>query len=325
MKIRLGFVAMSVQLKNASPSQTMTVTNFEKIMDREAALRKITRIAASNVQNSLRVLRHAVAHEIRVYRFSSKLVPLLGHALTEDWDFWTKLGPEFEEVGRFVKEHQVRVSFHPEHFTLLNSMKEEVVASSIADLERHGKMLELMGLDERAKLVMHVGGSYKDKEKSLARFVENWGLVPESVKARVTLENDDKTYTARETLGLCERIGVPMVLDIHHHRCNREEDSDLRELAPRVFRTWEGTGLVPKVHVSSPKGTSTEAQMRSHADTIEVGDLVPFLDLVRELDVDLDVMVEAKRKDEAAFRLGDELGKVDGVKRIDGGSFLYKE
>ncbi|KEO81236.1 UV DNA damage repair endonuclease UvsE [Tumebacillus flagellatus] len=320
MKIRVGFVAMSVHLKNASPSSTMTVTNFNKIIDREAGLRKLTSIAAKNLQNTLRILRHAHAHDIHVYRFTSKLIPLIGHELTEGWNFWSKLGPEFEEVGKFVQDHNMRVSFHPDHFAILNSKSDEVVANSILDLERHVKMFELMGLDERAKLVMHVGGSFKDKQESLQRFEENWSRVPDKVKRRLTLENDDKTYTARETLQLCEKLNIPMVLDIHHHRCNPGEE-ELRDLVPRVFATWDATGLVPKIHVSSPK--SLEA-LTHHADYIDIDDLLPFLNLVREIDnQDFDIMVEAKQKDDSAFRLCADLAAVDGMKKVDGGTFEY--
>lgn len=321
MKIRLGFVAMSVHLKNASPSSTMTVTNFQKIIDREAGLRKLTSIAAKNLQNTLRILRHAHAHQIHVYRFTSKIIPLLGHELTEGWNFWSKLAPEFKEVGTFVRDHNMRVSFHPDHYTLLNSKSDEVIVNSIADLERHVRMFEEMGLDERAKLVMHVGGSFKDKVESMQRFQTNWERVPDKVKRRVTLENDDKTYTAHETLTLCEALGIPMVLDVHHHRCNPGQE-ELRDLAPRIFQLWDHTGLVPKIHISSPK---SESELRSHADLIQLPDLLPFLDLVRELGgSDLDIMLEAKQKDEAAFQLAKNLAKVDGVRQIDGGTFLYK-
>ena len=321
MKLRIGFVAMSIHLKNASPSKTMTVTHFQKIIDREAGLRKLTRIAAENLQNTVRVMRHAVAHDLRVYRLTSKIVPLLGHELTKGWDFWGKLGPEFEEVGKFAREHEMRLSFHPDHYTLLNSKSEEVIENSIADLERHVKMFELMGLDERAKLVMHVGGSFKDKAESLQRFQDTWARVPEAVQRRITLENDDKTYTALETLTLCETLGIPMVLDIHHHRCNPGAE-DLRDLVPRIFRLWEPTGLVPKIHVSTPK---SEDDIRSHADFIALEDLLPFLELAREVgDTDLDIMVEAKQKDESAMRLARDLAKVEGIQQVDGGTFLYK-
>jgi UV DNA damage endonuclease len=321
MKLRIGFVAMSIHLKNASPSKTMTVTHFQKIIDKEAGLRKLTRIAAENLQNTLRVMRHAVAHDIRVYRLTSKIIPLLGHELTDGWDFWGKLRPEFEAVGAFVRDQGMRVSFHPDHYTLLNSKSQDVIDNSIADLERHVQMFQLMGLDERAKLVMHVGGSFKDKADSLQRFKNSWERVPEHVRRRITLENDDKTYTVLETLSLCETLGIPMVLDIHHHRCNPGKE-DLRDLVPRIFRLWEPTGLVPKIHVSSPK---SEADIRSHADFIELGDLLPFLDLAREVgDTDLDIMVEAKQKDKSAIHLCHALARVDGVRKVDGGTFLYK-
>lgn len=321
MKLRIGFVAMSVHLKNASPSKTMTLTHFQKIIDREAGLRKLTRIAAENLQNTLRVMHHAVAHDIRIYRLSSKLIPLLGHELTAGWDFWGKLGPEFKAVGAYAREKEMRVSFHPDHYTLLNSKSKDVIDHSIADLERHVKMFELMDLDERAKLVMHVGGSFKDKAESLQRFQTTWERVPEHVRKRVTLENDDKTYTALETLSLCETLGIPMVLDIHHHRCNPGGEN-LRDLVPRIFRLWAPTGLVPKIHVSSPK---SEDDIRSHADFIDLDDLLPFLDLAREAgDTGLDIMVEAKQKDESAIRLSQALARVNGVKQVDGATFLYK-
>jgi UV DNA damage endonuclease len=196
-----------------------------------------------------------------------------------------------------------------------------VIESSLADLDRHVKMFELMELDEKAKMVMHVGAGNKNKEESMQRFETEWENVPHRVRNRLTLENDDKTFTAGETLGLCERLDIPMVLDIHHHRCLPGDD-DLRELTPRIFKLWEGTGLVPKIHVSSPKN---EKDIRHHADYIDPHDLVPFLEMVRELgDQDLDIMIEAKEKDDSVMRLADDLEKMDGFKRVDGATFLFR-
>lgn len=321
MKVRFGFVAMAMSLTNASPSQTMTVSRFESIVDGEAALRKLTRIATSNLTNTLRVLRHANASGVHIYRFSSKLIPLFGHPLTKDWDFLAQLKDEFEAVGDFVHKHKMRVSFHPEHYTVLNSPSETVLLASIDDLLRHVQMLEAMKLDEKAKLVIHVGGSYKNKAESLARLVSNWEQVPFSVRNRLTFENDDKTYTAADTLKLCQQLGVPMVLDVHHHRCQHEESDNLAELLPQIVQTWANTDLVPKVHMSSPKGAK---DFRSHADNIKLEDLLPFLNLMGELNQDVDIMLEAKHKDEAVFQLMKELQKVPGVQVIDGGSIYYK-
>lgn len=320
MIIRFGFVAMAVSLSNASPSQTMTVSNFQKLPDREAALRKITRIASSNLMNSLRILRHAVASGVHVYRFSSKLIPLFGHELTSEWDFLRYLAKDFAELGDFIKEKKVRVSFHPDHYTLLNSPKQEILSHSIEDLMRHVDLFEAMKLDTRSKLVMHVGGGYKDKQKSMERFAENWSQVPDSIRERITLENDDRTFSAMETLQLCKKVQVPMVLDVHHDKCNTE-GTDLRDLAEPIFKTWDDTGIPPKIHISSPK---SESDFRSHNDYINPDDLLPFLALIRELDQDLDIMIEAKQKDEALFRLVKDLAKRPEFEPINGGSLRYR-
>jgi UV DNA damage endonuclease len=212
----------------------------------------------------------------------------------------------------------MRVTFHPDHFTLLNSPREEVLQASILDLGHHCRIFEAMGLDERAKLIIHIGGGYKNKETSLARFTANWAKVPEFITRRLTLENDDKTYTAGKVLSLCEELNIPMVLDIHHHRCNPGED-DLGELLPRFCKTWEQTGLPPKIHISSPRSPDN---LRSHHDFVDPADLYPFLRLARKATRPpevLDVMVEAKQKDRAMLRLVEETGRLPGVKLVNQG------
>ncbi|HEX3031506.1 MAG TPA: UV DNA damage repair endonuclease UvsE [Bacillota bacterium] len=309
MKVRFGFVAMSMHLEKASPSQTTTVTNFLKIADREAGLRKITNLAHGNLVNTLRILRHALAAGVYVYRFTSKLIPLYGHELTREWDFFPYLAQDFREIGRFVREEGMRVSFHPDHFTLINSPDTGVVQRSIDDLKRHVSILEAMELDDQAKLVIHIGGGYKDKASALERFITNWSELPSEVQARITLENDDKIFTAAETLQVCKQLGMPMVLDIHHHWCNSGGQS-IKEMVKPIFTTWQATGLPPKIHVSSPK---SEQDKRSHADFICAEALFDFLNLAKDITEALDVMVEAKQKDEALFRLVKELGTFPGI------------
>lgn len=321
MKVRFGFVAMSMSLQNASPSGAMTYKAFQSILDRQAALEKATRIAERNLHNTLRILRHARASGIFVYRFSSKLIPLLGHPEIDDWDFIAKLKTSFQTVGEFVKREDMRVSFHPEHFTLLNSPKREVTQNSILDLSNHVRMLEAMGLGEDAKLVLHVGGGYRDKEASTERFLSNWETVPSQIQKHITLENDDKTFTAKETQAICNQIGVPNVFDVHHHACNHEEDSSLEDVVGPFLETWLGTVLAPKAHVSSSKSTS---DFRAHADFINPKDLLTFLDIVREQNVDIDVMLEAKQKDEAVFKLMKNLKEYDFIQVLDGATILYR-
>lgn len=321
MLVRFGYVAMSVIVENASPSRTMTATNFKKLADREAAVRKLEMLARENIHNCLRLLRHNRAHDIQVFRFSSKLIPLLGHEMLSEWDPFPVLADSFAELGDYVKQHGMRVGFHPDHFTVLSTPREDVLQSSIQTLDHHVRMLEAMGLDEQARLNIHIGGSYGDREAALARFRRQFTAMEERIKKRITLENDDKTFTALETLQACEDLGVPMVFDLHHHIVNNSGES-AQDLWPRIAATWRKSQLVPvelapKIHISSPK---SDKELRAHADYVEASQLMTFLREAAASTPQLDVMIEAKRKDEALFRLVEELSGCDGCKQLDGAS-----
>ncbi|MUG73796.1 MULTISPECIES: UV DNA damage repair endonuclease UvsE [Paenibacillus] len=312
MLVRLGYVAMSVAVKNASPSKTMTYANFSKLDDRAAALRKLERIAGENIQNTLRLLKHNRAHDIEMYRCSSKLIPLIGHEELGDWDPIGRLADNFAEVGRYAIRHGMRISFHPDHFTVLSTPRKDVLQKSYADLERHVQVLEAMGLDASAKCNIHIGGTYGSKETAGGRFIQNFAAMSERIRERITLENDDKTFNALETLEIAEAVGVPMVLDIHHDQVN-PCGQEAKSLWPRIRQTWSGCKaqrdpdsaaepeeLPPKVHISSPR---SETDPRGHADYIETPVLLAFLRAVAPVTPRLDVMLEAKMKDDALMQL----------------------
>ena len=197
----------------------------------------------------------------------------------------------------------MRISSHPDHFTVLNSLKDEVIQASLKDLEYHDKVFTAMGLDE-AKMVMHVGGLYGTKEKSIQRFKDNFRLLPESIRNRLLLENDDKSFGTTDVLGICQELGIPMVVDILHHQCVNQGEEIGEYLGP-IFDTWQG-GL-PKVHFSSPK---SEDKCRAHADNINAWEFYKFLLAAGELGRDFDVMIEAKNKDLAVFNLMRDLNKM---------------
>lgn len=328
MIVRFGYVAMSTVVKNASPSKTMTMKSFSKLQDREAALRKLERIANENLHNTLRLLKHNEAHDIKVYRFSSKLIPLATHNDMQDWAPFPALTEGFAELGNFVKRHGMRVSFHPDHFTVLSTPRDEVLHNSIRDLRQHVNMLKAMGLGGNMKNNIHIGGAYGDKPSAAARFVEHFHELDQDIKERLTLENDDKTFTAKETLQVCEATGLPMVLDIHHQWVNHDGESAW-DLWPDILKTW-GTPLAqagsepdhplpPKIHVSSPKSPS---DIRSHADGVEVAPLLSFLRKIAGGTPRLDVMIEAKKKDGALFKLMEDLAdyREEGVEIVNGAS-----
>ncbi|MGE5403689.1 MAG: UV DNA damage repair endonuclease UvsE [Candidatus Saccharibacteria bacterium] len=306
MRVRFGYVAMSVLLEKASPSRTVTVKTFEQLAAKspDIALLKVHNAARENLQNTLRLLKHSRGYGISIYRFSSRLIPLATHPLLAEWDYTQDLKDDLLSIGDYVKANRMRVSFHPDHFTLLNSPRPEVLDASLSDLNYHNRMLDTMGLNETSKLVIHVGGGYKDKIAARARFLANWPAVPEDIQKRIVLENDDRIFTAGEVIEIARQAGTPVVLDLHHYACNRGEDT-MSNIIPQFIKTWTPASLPPKIHISSPKSPE---DFRSHHDYVNPDDIYPFLMAFADFNSDLDVMVEAKQKDQAMLRLVRDLG-----------------
>ncbi|MBP2001714.1 UV DNA damage endonuclease [Paenibacillus shirakamiensis] len=325
MIVRFGYVAMSTRVKNASPSKTMTYKSFSQLADRPAALRRLEHVAAENLHNTLRLLKHNRAYDIKVYRFSSKMIPLATHGELMDWNPWPALQADFKAIGDYVKKEDMRVSFHPDHFTVLSTPRPEVLASSIRDLDYHIMMLDAMGLNARSKNNIHIGGAYGDKPSAAERFKENVLQLPNKIRQRLTFENDDKTFNALETLAVCEELQMPMVLDIHHQSVNHEGE-DPASLWPRIQSTWQtayaqadssaSDPLPPKIHASSPKSITDP---RSHADHVDVGPLLDFLRKIAPITDRIDVMIEAKLKDGALFNLMEDLAlySAEGVRILN--------
>lgn len=185
------------------------------------------------------------------------------------------------------------MSFHPNQFTLFTSPKPSITENAVIDMTYHYEMLEAMKLEKEGYMNIHVGGAYGDKASALQRFDENIKQLPAHIKARMTLENDDKTYTSLETLDVCEKHGIPFVFDYHHHIANKDDDAALDDILPRVFDTWANTGIPPKIHLSSPK---SEKAIRSHADGVEMSFVLPLFQALKPYGRDVDFMIEAKKR-----------------------------
>ncbi|KUP04884.1 UV damage repair endonuclease UvdE [Bacillus coahuilensis p1.1.43] len=319
MIVRLGYVAMSLELQNASPSQTMTYKQFSSIKDRAAALRKLERIATSNLHNCLRLLKHNALHSIEFFRFSSKLIPLANHPDTKGWRYMSALKEPLNEIKEYLQQHPtMRVDFHPDHFVLLNSTDKDIMKNSLLTLQMHRQLLEGMGIDPTHRCVLHVGGGYDDKEKALEQFIHNWGFVPTNLQEMIILENDDTVFTLSETLYLCEKLGVPCVFDYHHHLANKEED--WTEHWDRVVNSWSKSPLPVKIHISSPRSPS---EFRAHAEYVDVSMFFDFLDRIKDQTARVDCMIEAKGKDLALFQLIEDIKETRNVSWISQASFEY--
>ncbi|CAI8858549.1 UV DNA damage endonuclease [Bacillus sp. IT-79MI2] len=317
MIMRFGYVSHAVALWDCSPAKTMTFTTWKKLgkQEREERLYNIT---MQNLMHTLRILHYNIAHEIPLYRLSSSIVPLATYPEV-DFDYIDIFTPFWRKMGKLIREHNLRVSFHPNQFTLFTSEKPHITDNAILDMTYHYNVLDAMGLADSSYINIHIGGAYGNKEKALLRFHENLKKLPPHIKQQMTLENDDKTYTASETLAVCEQERIPFVFDYHHHMANLC-DEPLEDLLPAIFETWNHTNTIPKIHISSPK---SEKEFRAHANYIDATFIKPFLHVTRELNQDFDIMIESKQKDLALFQLLDELASIRGVRRISGAALQW--
>lgn len=293
MKIRLGYVAMSLNLEDCSPSGTVTYTAYKKLPDDKTRLYKLQKVANKNLLNTLRILRYNKALEIYVYRLTSKLIPLATHPDMQLWRYSDDFAESLRDIGIYIRENHLRVSAHPDHYTLINSPVHKVLEDSIRDLEYHVQLFEAMGLNEsKYKLVLHVGGVYGNKKDSVKRFCHNFASLPDRIRKRLVIENDDKSYNTYDVLELCQKLNIPMVLDVHHHNCICSE-GNLEKVLPDIFNTWKNESYPPKIHFSSPK---SRKDYRSHADYIDYKEFINFLEAAAKVNRDFDIMLEAKKR-----------------------------
>ncbi|KGP92485.1 UV damage repair endonuclease UvdE [Pontibacillus chungwhensis BH030062] len=317
MRIRFGFVSHTLSLWEAVPAKTLTFKRYSAMTEDERK-DKLLEVTAKNLYHTKRALWFSRAAEIPLYRFSSSIVPLATHPEVA-WDFVTPFKKDWKEIGDLVRAGGQRISFHPNQFTVFTSDKPHITENAVTDMVYHYKMLEAMGLEKEGFINIHIGGAYGDKTSALDRFHKNIYQMPDEVRKRMTIENDDKTYTTSETLEAAEQAGLPVMFDYHHEMANPGTE-DYESLLPRLFQTWSGTGYPPKVHISSPKSTE---KYRAHADFVDPEYALPFLKACKkETDV-LDVMIEAKEKDRALLQIVEDLSAIRGVKRVRGGEIEF--
>ena len=249
MKVRLGYVAISKKLgKKVTSSSTVTFTNYNKIAIPEKRLEKLKLVAASNLKDLETIIKYNIENNIHFYRITSALIPLVTHPEVGYWGHREFLKKDFEYVGKLINNSNMRVDTHPDEFNVINSINPNVVENTKINLMCQAEWFEDFKYD-LGKMVIHVGGATNGKEAGIERFINNFRTFPEEVKSKIIIENDDKTYTAQETLNLCNELHLPMVLDIHHHNCNNSDD-DIYKLIPKIFQTWKNEKLPPKLHFS---------------------------------------------------------------------------
>ncbi|MDQ6808743.1 MAG: UV DNA damage repair endonuclease UvsE [Verrucomicrobiota bacterium] len=269
-----------------------------------------------------KIFDYLAANAIRMYRMSSDIAPYVTHPDMPQFHGMIKeCAADLRDLGRRACELDLRLSFHPSQFIVLNSPDPTLVRKSIADLQAQSEMLDAMELGPEAVLVVHAGGSYGDRETGRARWIETYRTLSPGIRRRLVLENDDLRYSTADVLKIHEQTGVPLIFDHQHFWCFNPEGSELKSTVEKFLRTWP-TGTRPKIHFSSPrtelrvlkrkvaKTRKRKAVLQppvwtGHADFCNPFEFITFFRLVGGHN--FDVMLEAKSKDLALLRLRRDL------------------
>ncbi|PQV65551.1 UV-damage endonuclease [Abditibacterium utsteinense] len=266
--------------------------------------------------------------KISMYRFSSDFAPYLTHPdMPQFHNQIEEARPELELLGKRARDMNLRLSFHPSQYIILNSPSEKLTETSTRDFLAQANMLDVMEQPDEAVIVTHVGGVYGDRAASMARFAEHFHALPEAARRRLVLENDDVSYSAADVLKIHEQTGIRCIFDHQHHSCINPEDWAPEAACAAILKTWP-QNCRPKIHFSSPRIEDREILRRDrttgkkvafkaaplasqHADYIDAETFIPFAREVQKTR-EFDVMCEAKAKDLAVLQLREALEKAGG-------------
>jgi len=255
---------------------------------------KFNETVTNNLNCLNKIIDYNVEHNMLFLRISSETIPFASHEICNlDWK--KRFKNELENIGMKLKEKKFRVSMHPGQFTLLNSPNKKIVEKSLAELEYHADFLNAMGLDNTAKIQIHVGGVYGDKDSAIKRFICTFGIASNKIKSRLAIENDDYHYSVKDCLRINKETKIPIILDNLHLECLNDGE-ELIEAYDMIKTTWSEEDGIPMLDYSSQeKG----ARIGKHTEHLDPDHFKKFIDIMHNQEFDL--MFEIKDKERSVL------------------------
>jgi UV DNA damage endonuclease len=266
-------------------NSTFRLKNYSK--------KKLIEKVAANLACLKKILNFNIEHKLLFFRIGSSLVPFASHPICR-FNWRKHFREEFKEIGAIITANKMRISMHPDQFVIINALDNKIVSNSIKELEYHCKLLDAMELNSEAKVIIHVGGVYGEKEKSIKRFIKHYKNLPSSIKKRLVIENDHRSYSLADCLKIYQKTGIPVVFDVYHHQCLNQGES-LRQSIILARKTWKKKDGKLVVHYSNQG-----KRKGSHSRHINLRKFKSFLGQVKGLD--FDVMLEVKDKEKSALK-----------------------
>jgi len=297
----LGYACINMGFSSLPKSQRIT-TNRSMIKRTfiERGIEYASELALQNLRDLHTILEWNLENDIYFYRLSSDIIPWASEYSLEELPNFGAIHAAAAKAGNFAREHGMRLTSHPGPFNKLASPKERVFELTKKDLSVHGDLFDLIGLPRTpyAKLNIHVGAAYGDKPMALDNFCRNFERLPENVRSRLTVENDDKTslYSTLELYeGVYKRIGIPIVFDYHHHMLHPGGQTE-QEALELALSTWGD--IKPVVHYAESRSlehNNPKIKANAHSDS--------YWNKINLYNLDLDVMLECKHKEIGLYKM----------------------
>ena len=293
--LNLGYACMNMELsaKGITAARTCRKATFES-----KGLDHVAELFESNLNSFIKIMEWNVQNNYTLFRMSSDMSPWSSEYNLEDLPNWEKCQQMLKQVGNIARENGIRLSFHPGQFVCLASKNEKVITNAMKDLETHGKLMDEIGMPRNrwAKINIHMGGAYGDLQSAADRFLENFAKLSPSVQTRLTLENDDRPnlFSTKDLFELiCQRSDIPIVFDYHHHAAHPGNMSE-KDALEMAISTWGDVKPTCHYSESAQLERGKAAPFRAHSKFI--------YSKINDYGHDLDVMVEAKNKEEAVAK-----------------------
>ena len=301
--MNIGYACINMQLSypqkyGGQPKGVKPVTTGRSMIKRTFLSKGVdyaSELTLANAMDLDKIMDWNILNGYNFFRITSGLAPWKSEYEWNDLKDIERIRMYLHSAGVKAKSHNLRITSHPGPFNVLTSPHPHVVDNCVSDLTDHGSVFDMLGLSRTPynKINIHIGGAYGDKESAMERFCVNFERLPDSVKSRLTVENDDKAsmYSVKDLYeGVYKRIGIPIVFDYHHHKFCTGDLSEQQALEMAIS-TWP-EGITPATHYSESRRDEQKDEtirVQAHSDYV--------YDKIETYGNEIDVMVEAKRKE----------------------------
>ncbi len=282
----IGYACLTVGVLN---------TTQKTCRQKNATEEKLLELIKHNLNSLENIIDYNISNNIHLFRISSDIIPF-GSSPVNKIKWWEVFEPKMQKIGNKIKINNIRVSMHPGQYTVLNSPNRDVVSRAVEDLDYHALFLNSLGVNQEHKIILHIGGVYGNKSEAIARFKTNYMDLSDSIKQRLVLENDDRSYNIGELLEIGEELNAPIVFDNLHNRLNPSSDNKVEETwIKECGKTWTGKDGRQKIHYSQQ---DLAKRGGSHSQSIRLDE---FMDFYKRVEGEnLDIMLEVKDKNISA-------------------------